>query len=283
MNQLSVMCDEAAALLRAQGIEGARREARRIMALALGCDEEKLWLKDDKAALSPIARKNFNDMVAARLEGRVVARLVGSREFWSLPFVIDDTVLDPRPESETLIELAIELMKDAAHTPHYIVDMGCGSGCLLGALLSHYGKARGVGVDCSMACLRVADTNMRRLGLSSRVHLVCGDWAYGWRGSVDVVIANPPYVTSDQCAAMPKELTHDPLLALHGGADGLRCYEALFASLKGLACRWLIVEVGAGMAHDVINLARRHDFHHCATKKDIHAIERALAFVVRSS
>lgn len=282
MNHLFAMCDEAAALLHAQGIDEARREARRIMALALQCDEEKLWLRDDEV-LSPIERQKFNDMVASRLDGRVVARLVGEREFWSLPFAIDDTVLDPRPESETLIELAIELMRDANHTPHWIVDMGIGSGCLLAALLSHYGTARGVGVDCSMACLRVADTNMRHLGLSSRVHLVCGDWAHGWRGAVDVVIANPPYVTSDQCAAMPKELTHDPLLALHGGADGLHCYEALFASLKGLACHWLIVEVGASMAHDVITHARRHDFHHCATKKDIHGIERALAFVVSSS
>ena len=194
-------------------------------------------------------RDVLESLIRRRAAGEPVARILKRREFWSLEFEIGPAVLDPRPDSEILVEAVLDRLGDRTR-PWRILDLGTGSGCLLLALLSELPAAQGLGLDASPEAVALARRNARRLGLDERVGFVVGDWASGLAGCrYDAVIANPPYIPSDAIAALaPDVAEHDPRLALDGGADGLDCYRAILPQAAGLLAPagLMAMEFGAG-------------------------------------
>ena len=180
----------------------------------------------------------FKELVARRLRGEPYSRIAGYREFWSINFKLSPDVLDPRSDSETLVEQATQSFE--ANAPLKILDLGCGSGCLLAALLSHFKNATGIGVDISQKALATARLNLARFNRPSdtpkRATLIASNWATGLKEQrFDAVVANPPYIPTATIATLAPEVQKfDPHLALDGGADGLAAYRSIFRDLTRL-------------------------------------------------
>lgn len=238
---------DAAARLAEAGIEAPMREARLLAARALAVDPVALvTLRDEE--LGQEARAAFEGLVARRAAREPVSRILSEREFWSLPFAIDPTVLDPRPDSETLIEALLRHRTDR-QAPLRILDLGAGSGCLLLTALYLYPRAWGVALDLSAGALRVARANALALGLAGRAGFCRGDWASAVTGDWDLVLCNPPYIARAEIDSLaPEVFGHDPHLALDGGPDGLATYRGLLPQVaERLAPGGLfLLELGEG-------------------------------------
>lgn len=204
-----------------------RLDAELLLAHALGISREEVILRQHELAVPP----DYDALVARRLAGEPIAYIVGTRDFWTLTLVVTPAVLIPRPDSETLIEAAIDHFDD--RLPATILDLGTGSGALLLAALDQWRGARGLGVDASAAALAVAHDNARRLGMADRADLAVGDWGAGLSGPFDLILVNPPYIATT--AMLPRDvLHHEPHGALFAGADGLDDYRWIAPQLPGL-------------------------------------------------
>jgi len=217
---------------------------------------------------------------ARRIAGEPLSRILGRREFWSLEFAISPDVLDPRPDTETIVEAALAVFASRRAEPLRVLDLGVGSGALLCALLSELSAARGLGVDLSEGAAAAARANVEALGFSDRAEVRVGDWAAGLAGPFDLVVANPPYVRSGDIAFLERETrVHDPRLALDGGADGLDAYRALAPEIARLLAPTgrFFLEVGAGQAQAVTRLAAAAGLVDLATHRDLAGIERVVS------
>lgn len=243
--------DEAAATLAAAGIDGARGEARLLLAHHLGEAPARLIAYPERT----VGRRAGFDALVARRAARVpMAQVLGRREFWGRTFEVTADVLDPRPDSETLIEAALDRVEDRT-APLAILDLGTGTGCLLLSLLSELPQAMGVGVDVCAAALGVFARNARALGLDDRAFAVRADWCAALAGQFDVVLANPPYIPTGELERLAPEVAlHEPRGALDGGTDGLEMYRTLAAALPevlaptGFAALELGVDQGDAVA-----------------------------------
>lgn len=218
-----------------------RLDAELLLAHALGITREALLL-GGAAAVPPA----FARLVAQRLAHAPVAYLTGTRAFWTLDLAVGPGVLIPRPDSETLIEAAIDHF--GARAPAHILDLGTGSGALLLAALDHWPGAWGLGVDRSEAALGYARANAR--GFGARAAFVRGDWTAALSGTFDLILCNPPYVEAD--AALPAEVAaHEPASALFAGADGLDDYRRLAPAIAALLAPGGVaaIEIGADQRH----------------------------------
>jgi release factor glutamine methyltransferase len=244
----------AATRLTAVGIESARLDARVLVAHALGVAPEDVLLHGSRT-IAAGERRAIAQLIERRARREPVSRIVRRREFWSLAFRVTRATLDPRPDSETVVEAALAALGDRDRALR-VLDLGTGTGCLLLALLSELPQARGLGVDDSAAALAVARANARALGLKARARFRRGVWAEGLAGRYDVIVSNPPYIPSGALAGLPPEVGFDPAAALDGGADGLAAYRAIAAALprllppSGVAA----LEIGAGQAQDVAEI-----------------------------
>lgn len=210
-------------------------DARLLVTYGLGIDT--LTLITDRSTLLTQAKKNYlEELVRRRLAGEPVSRIMGKRAFWNHDFRVTPHVLDPRPESEILIEATLEVL-----APHHrlIIDLGTGSGCLLLSLMQECAKRgisiTGVGVDLSPQALYVAQSQTIEPG-EGRIYFVASDWlcAFMQKPFIDVVVSNPPYIPTQNIASLEREVKDwDPFQALDGGKDGLQAYRALMASLRG--------------------------------------------------
>lgn len=242
----------AATLLGAAGVELPRRDARLLLAEALG-GRPDLVTGYPERLLEPGQENRFRTLVERRAAREPVSRILGWREFWSLDLQVNPDVLDPRPESETVVEAVLARI-DNRQAPLRILDLGTGSGCLLLALLSELPRARGLGVDISSAALVIARKNARKLGLAPRAAFRQGDWAQGITGSWQAIVSNPPYIMDQEIGDLAPEVArYDPKLALSGGADGLAAYRSLAPQAARLLAPdgVLGLEVGAGQACEV--------------------------------
>ena len=247
----------AVATLREAGVENAALDARVLLAKALGVDGGELIALSEKAVPDDV-RLRFRKSLKRRVNGEPVARILGTKEFWSQEFLLSPATLVPRPETETLVEAALEA-KPERSAPLRILDLGTGSGILLAALLLEYPKAFGVGVERDVEAARTARSNLAVIGIAHRARIVCGDWAGAIGSQFDVVVSNPPYIPSGDIAGLAREVReHDPLRALDGGADGLESYRAIVAELSRLLTPGgvAILELGAGQEPAVADLAR---------------------------
>lgn len=275
----ALLC-EGGAVLRAAGVEDARREARLLLGLALGCDAASLIA----AARDPVAEADaarFRALLRRRAAREPFAHIAGRRGFWTLELAVSPAVLVPRPETETLIEAALALRPDRTAVRR-IADLGTGSGALLLAALSEYPGAIGVGVDRSLAALAVARRNALATGLAARALFVQADWSSALASaSIDLLLCNPPYVPTGEIALLAPEVRdHEPRAALDGGADGMAAYRALLPDLSRVLALGgvAILEVGVGQAEAVARLGAASGLAVLEMRQDLGGIPRALAF-----
>jgi release factor glutamine methyltransferase len=236
-----------AAALAGAGFDEARRRARRLLAAALEMSPAEVFTGLDRM-ITEDEGERVAELLRRVLAHEPLSRILGVREFWGLEFALSSDTLDPRPETETLVEAVLARLPERDR-PYAFLDLGTGSGCLLLALLSEFRAAHGVGVDRAFGAAAAARRNAVRLGLGGRARFVRGDWATALSGSFDAVVANPPYVARGEMASLPREVRDfDPPLALDGGADGLDAYRAIAADIwRLLAPGGLFAcEIGAG-------------------------------------
>ncbi|MFX0540529.1 peptide chain release factor N(5)-glutamine methyltransferase [Roseovarius sp. S4756] len=213
---------ELAAALEQAGIDGAARDARVLMAGALGIPPGRLSLHEGDA-LAPAAATLLRDYTVRRLERQPISHILGRRAFYEHEFEISPDVLDPRPETEALVGAALSGTFDS------VLDLGTGSGAILLSLLAARRSARGVGTDLSQAALDVAGRNAGRLGVADRASFVRSDWFEGVTGRFDLIVSNPPYIALEEMVGLAPELAFEPRLALTDEKDGLTAYRAICA------------------------------------------------------
>jgi len=198
-----------------------------------------------------------------RLAGEPVSRILGRREFFGRVFAVTPEVLDPRPETELLVEAALRLrphIEALAGSAPVACDLGSGSGAIIVSLLAEWPVLKGLAVDISAPALRVTRRNAAAHGVAKRLLCVQGSWLEPIGGPIDLLLANPPYISERDIAGLQREVReHDPHLALAGGADGLDAYRAIARRAKDVLRPggWLLVEVGAGQAQAVRALFTR--------------------------
>jgi release factor glutamine methyltransferase len=264
--------------LAASGIDNSRLDARLLIAEALQCDRAQL-LSQSERALTKDETAHIERLIARRAGREPVARILGSREFWGLPFGLNEATLVPRPESETLIEAALWQFKERGGDLLRILDLGTGSGCLLLALLHEFPDATGLGVDFAPRAIAQAYQNAEKLGLAARTAFRIDDWTNGIEEPFDLIVSNPPYIAREEIAGlMPEVREHDPILALLGGADGLEAYSILVPQLPRLLKPGgvAIFEIGYGQAMKVRILFKSVGFSRTETRKDLSGIERCV-------
>jgi len=264
---------------RAGGIDSPELDARILVGHALGLDHAALAAMHarvldakEEAAITALARR--------RIAREPVARIIGSKEFWSLDLRVDESTLVPRPETETVVEAALAEIdaRGLRSQPLRIADLGTGSGAVLLALLSELPRAFGVGTDLSAAATLVARNNARWLALARARFVVC-NMAAALRGPFDLVVSNPPYIASAEIAGLDPEVRDfDPRLALDGGPDGLDCYRSIAAAAPELLTPRgaLIVELGAGQGEAAAALFATAGLVPSAPHADLNGVPRAL-------
>ena len=213
------------------------------------------------------------------------SHLTGEREFWSLPFRVSAAVLDPRPDSETLVEAALQKFADS-EAQFSVLDLGTGSGCLLLSVLKHRPMANGVGVDLSSDALEIAAWNAARLGLSQRVRFIRADWGAGLGSTFDLILCNPPYIaTGDLEKLEPEVKRFEPRDALDGGGDGLDAYRKLFPQFADLlqSDGVALVEIGAGQTTGVTEIANKFGLQISHVYRDLAGIDRCLAVTLETA
>ncbi len=268
--------------LRDAGIADASLDARLLLAMALG-REEAVLPHESLTDWSHTAAAGFSRLLARRCAGEPVSRIRGWREFWSLRFALSADTLDPRPDSETVVQAALAWVGGRREASLRLLDLGTGSGALLLACLSEMPGATGIGVDLSAGALATATANAAQLRLSDRVQFVEGDFAdpQAGAGEFDLILCNPPYIPRRAIEQLAPEVAHfDPKRALDGGDDGLDCWRSLLPRLRrGLAPNGrAFVEIGAGQEEAVTSLARQAGLQAAGTRPDLSGTIRCLIF-----
>jgi release factor glutamine methyltransferase len=262
------------------GIESGMTDARALIGAALRLSRAQLLAQSDRL-LEPREIAAIDALAARRMKREPVSRILGRKEFWSLMLDVTPDVLVPRPDTETLIEAALDYVVRGGLRlePLRILDIGTGTGALMLALLQELPNARGVATDVSVAALHVARGNAERLKLASRCSFVACNLADGVQGRFDLIVSNPPYIARGAIALLDPEVRDfDPRLALDGGADGLDAYRAIAASVPPLLAPGgrLIMELGVGQAPPVTALFEATKFIVLSIRNDLGGIARAL-------
>ena len=270
---------DAALRLQAAGVEGAWRDTRLLLAHALGIEPIDVIMREMED-VEPVGLTAFEAAVQRREAGEPVSRIRGWREFYGRRFRVTPDVLDPRPETELLVDVAIaRLPRDGR-----VLDLGVGSGCILLSVLAERSDASGVGVDISAAALEVARVNASVLGVAVRAEMIEGGWDVALPGRFDLLLSNPPYIPAAEMAGLAREVVnHDPHLALTPGGDGLDPYRTILARVPDLLAPggWIGFEFGLGQAPAVSDLMEGAGLEVVEAMRDLAGIERA-AFGRRS-
>lgn len=267
----------AAQHLSAAGIDQPRLDARLLLAHALGTPEERFHGREDDR-LGDDARRIFEQLIARRLGREPVSRILGTRGFWSLELGINASSLDPRPDSETLIEAVLEHV-EPRDTPIRVLDLGTGTGCLLLAVLTEYPQATGLGIDVSPDCVTLARRNAMANRLCDRASFQVGDWGGDVYTIVDVIMCNPPYIpTSIIPNLAPEVAIHEPFRALDGGEDGLDCYRRLCVEFLRLLADngHIFLEIGHDQRRAVTHIMEEAGLRTVSAKADLAGHDRCL-------
>lgn len=230
---------ELASVLETAGVEGAMRDARLLLAKAMNLDPARLTLHmDDPVHLDHADA--LDPLLDRRLAREPMSHILGHRLFYGRSFEVTADVLDPRPETETLIEAALNRPFGE------VLDLGTGTGCILFTLLAERQEATGIGVDHSAAALQVAERNAERVGVANRCGLFVSDWFSAVTGRFDLIVSNPPYIAEAEMADLAPELAYEPRMALTDEGDGLNAYRHLTARAGEHLCPGgrFLVEIG---------------------------------------
>lgn len=319
MNALGSCLSAAQKRLAAVGVDNPALDARLLIAAALEMDRVQLLTQNDRA-LTDEEEKKIETLITRRESREPVARILGLREFWGLPFGLNEATLEPRPDSETLVEAALGFFAQAGSSsplageeaktrtcaskrlvfagegsfpsedlllpkpPRRLLDLGTGTGCLLLSLLHEWPEATGLGIDLAPRATEQARENAGRLGLDSRAAFQTGNWLESLTEPFDLIISNPPYIPAMDIEALAPEVRqHDPRLALNGGADGLDPYRHLIPLLPNFLNPHgaVLFEVGIGQAEAVASLLKKTGFADIFIKPDLGGIDRCVGGFLR--
>jgi len=275
-DHLASLLAAATQRLTAAGSDTPTLDARLLLQAATGLTREDLILGPDRQP-TPAQRACFESFIARREAHEPVSRILGEREFYGRAFRVTPDTLDPRPDTETLIEAALPLMAKGAR----LLDLGTGTGAIAITLLAERPDASGTATDLSPAALAVARENAARLGVADRLTLVEGSWFVPVAGTFDIVLSNPPYIPSGDIASLSPDVRQfDPALALSGGTDGLAPYRIIAsgAAVHLAAGGHVLVEIGAGQADDIEAIFAAAGFRPTARHRDLGGHDRGLAF-----
>lgn len=270
--------NEISKALESKGFENACDEAKWLLAYVLGRDSSFITLNPHEQFPQDL-RSKLEDTLRRRLNHEPLSRIRGCREFWSLEFDLNEHTLDPRPDSEILVEGV--LAKVSNTQAHSILDLGTGTGCLLISLLKELPNAYGIGGDYSYDALQMARHNAKKLGVSDRATFFQGCWSEALSGPFDIIVSNPPYIPYRDKETLSLEVSNfDPCLALYGGEDGYECYRALAQDLfRILAPHGLIaLELGHGQRLEVQSVFQTMGYTMLDGLKDLQGIERVILF-----
>lgn len=269
---------QAIRTLQAAHVQSASLDARILLQHVLGINHEQ-WVASPTVDMTSEQATTYESFIVRRAEREPIAHITGKREFWSMDFKVTNATLDPRPDSETIIEALLQRVADK-QAPLEILDLGTGTGCLLLALLKELPNAHGTGIDLSREAMAVAQENAMSLGLSARASFHHGNWCDGLgEKKFDIIVSNPPYIPSSSIKSLAPEVAQfEPKLALDGGIDGLDCYRKIIVALPailnidGIAA----FEVGAGQIQMVADIASENGLQLEGMRKDMQGIPRCL-------
>ncbi len=262
--------------LAAAGKETPALDARMLLLDGLRIPHSVI-IADPELVLTQQECAHVKELVDRRLAGEPVSRILGVREFWGRKFQVNPDVLDPRPDTETLIEAVLEFGDQ--DTPIRFLEIGTGSGCIAVTLLAERKNWIGTATDISPAALEVAQANAKHHSVAERLSLVETSWADAVDGCFDVICSNPPYIPSDELSGLAPEVRdHDPRLALDGGNDGLDAYRAIAKTAPKLlaAGGMMMLEIGADQKNDVQKAMERAHLRHIRTKRDLAGHDRVV-------
>jgi release factor glutamine methyltransferase len=249
---------EGAQTLREGGVAEWRRDAGSLLAHALGRDRTFI-IAHAGDALNEEQFESYQSLIERRASGEPLQYITGNQQFFKLDFLVTPAVLIPRPETELIVEIALELLRDDRAA--WIADIGAGSGCLAISLLHERPAARALAIDVSPAALRIAQRNAARLGVADRLDLLGSDTLSALDAAqverrFDLIVANPPYVSEDEMKTLQREVQHEPRTALAAGADGLSIIRRLLDETRPLLRPGghLIFEIGFGQSQAVQQL-----------------------------
>lgn len=270
------------ARFREAGIETAALDARFLVEGLSGLSGAEL-IRADQDAIDERLRERLEEACAERLAGRPVHRILGHREFYGLDLKLSDGTLEPRPDTETLVEAVLPFVGErvAVTGRCRILDLGTGTGAIGLAIVSAVPGAACLGVDISSDAVQTANRNAHLLDLAHVFEAQVGCWFDGFSGPFDLIVSNPPYIPSTDIAGLAREVReHDPVIALDGGDDGLTPYRIIAAQAdRYLHAEGLIgLEAGAGQGPDIKSLFGRQGFVRVSSHRDFGGIERAYLF-----
>ena len=275
---LSELQKKITKILAEGGIETNSLDARIILREIFSFDEKELILNSD-LILSESKISKVQKIITRRLNFEPVSKIFGKRDFYNSTFSISDDVLDPRPETENIVEIANNFILEKGYES--FIDLGTGSGCIILSILKENKNLTAVGVDISIDAINIAKKNSKDMNLEKRSSFLVSNWLSSIYNSYDLIISNPPYIPSDEIITLSKTVKNfDPLISLDGGQDGLKCYKEIAQDINRVINKngRVILEIGYNQAHDVIKIFESKEFKLLKIYNDINGLNRILTF-----
>ena len=275
---LSELQKKITKILAEGGIETNSLDARIILKEIFNFDEKELILNSD-LILSESKISKVQKIITRRLNFEPVSKIFGKRDFYNSTFSISDDVLDPRPETENIVEIANNFILEKGYES--FIDLGTGSGCIILSILKENKNLTAIGVDISIDAINIAKKNSKDMKLEKRSSFLVSNWLSSIYSSYDLIISNPPYIPSDEIITLSKTVKNfDPLISLDGGQDGLKCYKEIAQDINRVINKngRVILEIGYNQAHDVIKIFESKEFKLLKIYNDINGLNRILTF-----
>ena len=260
------------------GIDTAELDARLILKEILSFDDKELIIKENYNIPEGIIREIFA-IEERRLKGEPISKIFKKRDFYKSKFIISNDVLDPRPETELIVEIANKYIKK--NDVKNILDLGTGSGCILLSVLKENKMINGLGIDLSKEAINIAQKNSKKLQVEKQSNFLISNWMESINFKFDIVVSNPPYIPSKDIKKLSKDVKKfDPLISLDGGEDGLSCYRLIVKDLKRVITKnaIIIIEIGYNQSNSVEEIFKNNDFKLLKKYNDINGLDRVLTF-----
>ena len=260
------------------GIETSSLDSR-IILKEVFCFDEKELILNSQSIVTKNKISEVYKILARRISGEPVSKIFGKRDFYKSTFLISEDVLDPRPETELIIEIANNFILDKGYKN--FIDLGTGSGCIILSILKDNKSLRAIGIDISNKAINIAQKNCSNLNLEKQATFLVSNWLSKVSGSYDLIISNPPYIPSKDVDALSANVkNYDPLISLDGGEDGLKCYRQIAEDINRVIGKngRVVLEIGYNQAEDVIKIFESKDFIFLDKYIDINGLDRILTF-----
>ena len=260
------------------GIETPELDARIILKEVLSLDDKDLILKESLDIPNEMIEKIIA-IESRRLNGEPISKIFKKRDFYNSTFLISNDVLDPRPETELIVEIANNFIDK--NEVKNILDLGTGSGCILLSILKENKMINGLGIDLSKDAISIAKQNSKKLNLETQSNFLISNWMSSVNYKYDLVVSNPPYIASEDIKKLSKSVKiYDPILSLDGGDDGLNSYRLIASDLKRVVSKnaLIIIEIGYNQSLQVIEIFKKNNFKLIKKYNDINGLDRVLTF-----